>query len=325
MYFVLLFVLSLILLFSYIEIAKHFDIVDKPDNRRVNKVPIARGGGIVVMSLIIFASLFRIYFSSSVNSELIFILFATLVVTAVFFVEDIRNLRPVVRLLFQVSIVSFSCYYLRNDIILFPILPQWANLLIIGIGWLWFVNLYNFMDGVDGMTAVNTTFFTLAIMFFAGLNANLAHLDLLLSSILPVMIGFLILNFQPAKVFIGDSGSISLGYLFGYIMLKTAMNLGVLIPTLICSYYLIDTSFTIIKRIKDKKNITEPHLEHYFHIAFLSGMQPRQICLVIALLNIVLLFVAYMFFLHNTTIWFIVAGFTGFVLNLSVINFFKKA
>ncbi len=320
-------IITLIFIASYIELAKRFNIVDKPDTRRNHKGIIARGCGVVLVGVVSTLALILVNFAdndiqniSRINS--IIAIFAVLGV--VFFIEDVKSLRREIRMMIQIICAILGALACEERVLVFSNLPYFINFGIVVIGWIWFMNLYNFMDGIDGMTAINTIFFSIAVIFFTSNIGALYDISLISYCVLPVMIAFLIKNWHPAKVFIGDSGSIAFGFLFGYIMLSLSSGIGLLIPIIICSYYLCDASFTLIKRIIARENITLPHSKHYFQIALRGGLSVRKICTVIIILNLSLFCIAYLFFMRQQREIFIIASLLAITLNYTILKYFKN-
>ncbi|QED23404.1 MraY family glycosyltransferase [Candidatus Deianiraea vastatrix] len=322
------FTLSIILLISYIEIGCKFGITDKPDSRRNHKGELVRGGGIVLIFSALFSSLAFFYYTkdSDINSAQLFqILTVFVLLGSSFFIEDIKSLRRTLRFIIQFIAAGFGIMIAGDKALVFSDIPDVMNYLIVFIGWVWFMNLYNFMDGIDGMTATNTIFFALATLFISSLTPvmNNDEIVLLSKGLIPGFLAFLILNWHPSKVILGDSGSIAFGFLFGYIFLSMSHYVGILIPSLICSYYLLDASITLIMRIVKKENILEPHSKHFFQIALRSGaFSPRQICIIIALANIAILFISYMLVVKNSAYTIAIAIFLATFIHISLLGYF---
>src|SRR4029079_9862702 len=106
----------------------------------------------------------------------------------------------------------------------FPVLPVAAERLLAGLAWLWFINLFNFMDGIDGLAgseAIAVALGYLLLASVAGLDSPLRPLALIVAA---SAAGYLVWNWHPAKVFMGDAGAIPLGFLLGWLMLDLALR-----------------------------------------------------------------------------------------------------
>ena len=319
------FLLSFIFLLSYIEVAKKFKIVDKPDERRNHKGELVRGGGIILIFMTIASSLLLMRYNNIANSaQMLQILTIFGILGLLFFIEDVRSLRRSLRFALQFIAAILASLICQERVIVFTNLPYLLNIIIVVIGWIWFMNLYNFMDGIDGITATNTIFFATSVLFLISvLNLNSCFdIELFCLAVIPIFLAFLILNWSPSKLILGDSGSIAFGFLFGYIFLSFASYIGLLVPILLCSYYLCDSSITLIKRIAAKENILHPHSKHFFQIALRGGLTAKQICLTIFLLNICLFSISYMLITKHTPYTVTLGIFLGIILNVTLLKYF---
>lgn len=319
---------SFILILSYIEIARYFNIICMPSERRNHDIPTPRGGGIVVIPCIAFFTfLYLKFIHSDVNSENVKnIMFISLFLCFIFFLDDVKNIRRSIRFFSQIIAACLGFYVCGEKAIIFDILPYWLNGIIVVFGWVWFMNLYNFMDGIDGMTSSNTIFFSLSIIFIGYFVQDYSYTEFtsIASVIAFAMFPFLVLNWHPAKIHIGDSGSISLGFIIGYIFLCTSHYVGLVIPTIIPSYYLFDSTLTLLRRLIKKENILEPHSKHFFQLAKRSGISPKKICLMIFFINITIVSFVFILLNHNTTLIKISIAIITAFLNIALLYKMKR-
>ena len=225
--------------------------LDRPNPRSLHAAPMPRTGGLGVIAGIIFAGIFL---------GLPWQLWAALgILLAVSLVDDIYGLSAVWRLLAHFAAAALAMAYL----ILGSLEPYLILLAVVITAWV--TNLYNFMDGSDGLAGGMAVFgfgFYGVAAWLSG-NENFALLNF---SIAAVAMAFLLFNFHPAKIFLGDAGSIPLGFL--------AAALGGLgwmqndwplwFPFLVFSPFILDASVTLIKRLLSRKKIWEAHREHYY-------------------------------------------------------------
>jgi UDP-N-acetylmuramyl pentapeptide phosphotransferase/UDP-N-acetylglucosamine-1-phosphate transferase len=174
------------------------------------------------------------------------------------------------------------------------------DILLTGLLWLWFINLFNFMDGIDGLTGVEVFVLGLGLAIFSV--TGIINEQVLGPSIvfMASALGFLVWNWAPAKVFLGDVGSIPLGYLIGWCLIsitpETISHHSVLVIILILpGYHLADASITLGGRILKRKNIFEAHRDHFYQKAVQNGAYHSTVCLAVLVVNILLLLVALMF------------------------------
>jgi UDP-N-acetylmuramyl pentapeptide phosphotransferase/UDP-N-acetylglucosamine-1-phosphate transferase len=249
MYFIILF----ILIFSaiiYIKLAQKYNIVDNPNFRSSHTVPTIRGGGIlfyVAVVLFFIVSNFKYpYFFVSIST-----------IALVSFVDDIKTLSAKVRLPFQffaIALVMFQVGLFECSMLL--IIP----LLIVGVG---FINIYNFMDGINGITGL----YSLVVLSgFLVLNykENIVSENLIIFVIVAIIV-FGYYNFRKkARIFAGDIGSISLAMVIFFLGLNFIIDLKAPIIILMVVIYGVDGILTILYRIYLKENIAQAHRHHIY-------------------------------------------------------------
>jgi len=199
-------------------------ILDEPNERSSHAVPTPRGGGIGVLAALLPAWLAVMLLGYSDAAPLAAIAGA-LVLALVSWRDDVGGLSPALRLLVQALTVAIGMVFLPGAGTVFQdLLPPFLDRIAAGLVWLWFVNAFNFMDGIDGIAG------TEAAAIGAGIALlTLTHLDvvglgtgLFGAATAGAALGFLRWNWQPAKLFMGDVGSVPLGYLLGWLLLSVA-------------------------------------------------------------------------------------------------------
>ena len=269
-------------------------LLDYPNERSLHSHPTPRTGGIAVLGSL-FAGLLLTYaghvlgwlhgglWSKSDLLQIQWILLLTLCIAAVSFADDRVGVPPGVR--FGVhAVIAGSVVFgagAKIDAITIPLLGTWmvgdaaAFLTILFI--MWIVNVYNFMDGMDGfaggMTVVGFGF--LGGSAWIGGNETLGALALFIAAAAG---GFLVYNMPPAKIFMGDVGSISLGFLAGALSVVgiSAGVFDVWVPILIFSPFIMDATATLFRRLFQMKKIWLPHREHYYQRLVLSGWGSKK-------------------------------------------------
>jgi UDP-N-acetylmuramyl pentapeptide phosphotransferase/UDP-N-acetylglucosamine-1-phosphate transferase len=231
----------------YFKIADHYNIIDKPNSRSSHSSITLRGGGIIFPIAILVAGLFG-YVSWAIVS-------AVVLVGVVSFIDDIKPLSQLPRFAshaIAIGLVFYDLNLFSQAIWILPII------FILLIGW---VNAFNFMDGINGITVL---YAFVAIVSFSFLPINHNSLPLLITMGLSCC-AFGIFNVRKkAKTFAGDVGSISMALFLGYFMIKTILDSGQIGYLLFLSVYGIDAIITIFTRIKKKENIFEPHRSHLY-------------------------------------------------------------
>jgi UDP-N-acetylmuramyl pentapeptide phosphotransferase/UDP-N-acetylglucosamine-1-phosphate transferase len=244
--------IALLLLFIgielvYFKIADHYNIIDKPNSRSSHSSITLRGGGIIFPIAILIAYLLG-YVSWVV-------VVAVVLVAVVSFIDDIKPLSQLPRFAshaIAIGLVFYGLNLFAQGIWILPII------FILLIGW---VNAFNFMDGINGITVL---YAFVAIVSFSFLPISHDSLPLLITMGMSCC-AFGIFNVRKkAKTFAGDVGSISMALFLGYFMIKTIQDSGQIGYLLFLSVYGIDAIITIFTRIKKKENILQPHRSHLY-------------------------------------------------------------
>jgi UDP-N-acetylmuramyl pentapeptide phosphotransferase/UDP-N-acetylglucosamine-1-phosphate transferase len=203
-------------------------------------------------------------------SGLLILVGATLL-AIVSWLDDRHELSPATRLIPQIVVVlvSLDLVPLGGPVFQFwlpPVLDRVAT----GLAWLWFINLFNFMDGADGLTGSEAAAIGVGIVLVA---ASIDPATALIGAALAAAaLGFLASNWAPARVFMGDVGSIPLGYLIGFLLLRLAA-LGMWRAALILPlYFLADATITLARRGLRGEKVWRAHREHFYQRAVLAGL-----------------------------------------------------
>jgi UDP-N-acetylmuramyl pentapeptide phosphotransferase/UDP-N-acetylglucosamine-1-phosphate transferase len=241
---------------------------DIPNERSLHERPTPRVGGWGVVPVAAVATL-------TVAPRLWLVTVCALLLAGISQIDDRRGLPARVR--FAVHLVAVV-----TVVIAYPAaVPAWA-LAVLSFLLLWLVNLYNFMDGADGL-AGGMTFFGFGAYAIAALYQAHASLDLALASaaVAGAAVGFLIFNFHPARVFLGDAGSIPLGFLagaFGY----WGWRMGtwpIWFPAMAFAPFIGDASVTLLRRLFRGEKFWQAHREHYYQRMVRSGIGHAQTAL----------------------------------------------
>ena len=241
-------------------------ILDLPNARSSHTIPTPRGGGWGVMIALTPFWVWATWRSGRLQdpAEIVLMLGAAGLM-AISWIDDRRGLGPAARLAAQLLAASAVMALLPRDLSLTSgILPLPLDRVIAVLAWLWFVNLFNFMDGIDGLAGGSAAAMGLGIML-VSLRHGPTQLEAFRGAMISaVAVGFLVWNWQPAKIFLGDVGSIPLGYLIGYELVRLAMDGGQVAALIISLYYLADATITLVKRARRGERVWEAHREHYY-------------------------------------------------------------
>ncbi len=261
--------------------ARLLGVVDQPDARRLNKRPIPRLGGLAIFLGILVPSLAFLDLSGEMRG----ILLGAAVACVVGAVDDFRGLAPLPKLAGQVAAASIPCAFgVWVDHFTFPFLgavdlPAWVGMPLTVVWIVAVMNMVNFLDGMDGLASGVCA---IAGLTFATLALSLGKIDAaVLSAIVAgACIGFLRHNFFPARIFMGDSGALVLGFTLATVsvagLLKTASTVVLVLPLLILAVPIIDTSFVVAKRLKYRQPISSADRSHLHHRFMDIGFSQRR-------------------------------------------------
>ncbi len=199
--------------------------------------------------------------------------------------DDLRGLSALLRLAVQAGAVGVGLIGLGEAGPVFQgLLPPLADRLAAAFLWLWFLNLFNFMDGIDGISGVEAASIGLGLALVALLGGLAAELVALLAAAL----GFLAWNRPPARLFLGDVGSIPLGYLLGWLLLAAAAQGQWAAALILPLYYLADATATLAKRGLRGAKVWQAHREHFYQRAVQGGLSHGAVVLRVLACNAVL-------------------------------------
>jgi UDP-N-acetylmuramyl pentapeptide phosphotransferase/UDP-N-acetylglucosamine-1-phosphate transferase len=262
-------------------------ILDHPNARSSHAAPVPRGGGLAVIAILVCAWAFVA--PTAMQLEIWVVLLAAALLAAVSWIDDLGSLSPVTRLLAQGAGVAPPLIWLADSGLVFQgLLPQPLDLAATALAWLWFINLFNFMDGIDAISAVEATSIGGGVALIASL-APASGLDPALGlTLAAAAIGFGVWNWPPAKIFLGDVGSVPLGFLLGWLLLKLAAS-GYWAPALILPlYYLADATITLARRAARGERIWQAHRQHYYQRAVQRGRSHGRVSTAIGVANLLL-------------------------------------
>ncbi len=300
---IILYLLTSLILKSSLSYFNRSALLDFPSERSNHNVPKPKGAGLILIPLLIFATLLVFFLEKIISSQWLIIFGFTLILTIVSFLDDLKNINSKIRLAFQFFCVFSSLLLFKDDLnILMPFVEfdLIANnffelntiiiLFFIMVFWVWIINLFNFMDGMDGITVVQASSLAICTNFFAIL--GLIELDFLYFSLvlLTILLAFFNVNKPPAKIFLGDVGSIPIGFLVGYIIIYNMIKSDLLVPFLIIiMYYLMDSTITLLVRLFNRENIFQAHSSHFYQKIIRKGYSHEFVLNRIIGLNILLL------------------------------------
>ena len=247
-----------------------WQILDIPNERSLHDQPIPRTGGIAILAGLA-AGLLTAWYLDGQQLATWPALLSVCLLAGIALVDDRHTLGAGPRLLIQIGAVSILL--LTREV---PS-PGTLTLVVVGLFLVWMINLYNFMDGMDGFAGgmAVTGFGTFALLAW---QAGYPDLALGCAVIVAAAGGFLLLNFPPARLFMGDSGSTVLGLLAGVVILTAHHEaiLPVWLGLLVFSPFILDASITLSRRILRGEKFWQAHKSHYYQRLVESGWGHRR-------------------------------------------------
>lgn len=268
-------------------------VMDRPNERSSHAGAVPRGGGIAVTGVLLVAWLALWLWDACHGCGPLFwvALVGALGLAIVSWLDDLRgDLSTLVRLAAQIAAVGTGIASLPGDALVFQgALPPLADHALAAVLWLWFVNLFNFMDGIDGISGVEGTSLGLGAFLLALLGLAPVGLGPLGLALAGVSLGFLLWNWNPAKIFLGDVGSVPLGYLAGWLLLALAAAGAWQAALLLPAYYLADATLTLTRRLLTGRRVWKAHREHFYQRVVAASWSHGRTAALIAGHNLLLI------------------------------------
>ena len=285
------FLLSVVLTYAVRKYALKRAILDIPNHRSSHKVPTPRGGGVGFV-VIFYLALWVLWMQHLVNTTGCLALLGGVAIAVIGYIDDRIGVRSALRALVHVLAAIWGVVWLGGalhfDFGAFVLPLGWLGFVVAVFVTVWLVNLYNFMDGIDGIAASEAVFVALAaggVLYYV--HSNLMYLCFMLAA---VMFGFLVWNWPPAKIFMGDIGSGFLGYIFAMLMWMTNQQHSLSIPfwVILLALFLCDATYTLIRRVCQRKKWYEAHREHVYQRLVQNGFKHWQVTSGVIILNLVI-------------------------------------
>lgn len=306
------------------KIAIHVGAMDIPNERKVHKKPMPRLGGLAIY----FGFLFGYMIFGDITNQMLSILIGSFVIVITGVIDDIKPISAKTKLMGQLlAAVIVVCYggILLKDISAFGIYINFGYfaypITILFI--LACVNCMNLIDGLDGLAGGISAIFFLTIGIIIILKGSFGLPYELTMILFGATLGFLVHNFYPASIFMGDSGSLFLGYIIAIVTLlgfKNVMMSSVIIPLLILAIPFLDTLFAIIRRLIKGEDISKPDKFHIHHQLLKRNFSQKTTVLIIYSINILFSFASIVYVLNNRELGFIIYG----ILLIIVVMFILK-
>jgi UDP-N-acetylmuramyl pentapeptide phosphotransferase/UDP-N-acetylglucosamine-1-phosphate transferase len=258
----------------------------RPNARSSHRVPTPQGGGIAVI-----AATLLVAGTAAVAMQIavpVVVFAATLGIALLGAADDLKSMPVLPRLLLQAAAVGAVVYTLPAEAKVFPAWPLGIERGLLFLAGLWFVNLVNFMDGLDLMTVAEVVPVTAAMVLLGLLGELPPTTALVAAALCGAMLGFAPFNRPVATVFLGDVGSLPIGLLLGWCLMQLASHQNLVAALLLPLYYLADATLTLTRRIAKREPFWAAHRTHYYQRATDNGFVVSRVVGEVFMLNVML-------------------------------------
>jgi Fuc2NAc and GlcNAc transferase len=327
----LTFLISLLLTWLSRRYAIRKNILDIPNQRSNHQVPTPRGGGIAIVVSFLTVVVIMAATDKMGHSLAYALLGGGIAIAGVGYADDVYRVSTRLRFGVHLLVALWAVYWLNG----FPVvdlgtwqfnLNVWGDLLAV-IGVIWIINLYNFMDGIDGLAGSEGFFIALAGSVALAMVQG-PDCALLLLFFASAIAGFTLVNWPPAKIFMGDVGSGFIGFVFAVIAIHTANihALSIVYWLIIMAVFVCDATFTVLYRMLKGERWYAAHRDHAYQNLIAQGASHERVTLAILVLNIaVIMPLAMLAFIYpEQAFWLMTATMAGLFILWYSIKFIKR-
>jgi UDP-N-acetylmuramyl pentapeptide phosphotransferase/UDP-N-acetylglucosamine-1-phosphate transferase len=257
-----------------------------PNARSSHRIPTPQGAGIAVIAATLLVAGIVTACTGTELSIPIAVFAAALFMAIVGFADDLKSIPVVTRLVLQALVVAAIILTAPGEIRIVPPCPIWIERGLLVLAGLWFVNLVNFMDGLDWMTVAEIVPITGAMVVLGSLGELPLPTTLVAAALCGAMLGFAPFNRPVAKIFLGDVGSLPIGLLLGWCLLQLAYHQQFAAALLLPMYYLLDATTTLLRRLVNHEPFWAAHRSHFYQRATDNGFTVSQVVGEVFALNI---------------------------------------
>ena len=261
----------------------------RPNARSSHRIPTPQGAGIaVIAATLVVSGVIMAEFGATDLQIPAAVFAASLFIAAVGFADDVKSIDVLPRLLLQGAAVAAIVFTSSSDLRIVPACPLWIERSLLLLAGLWFVNLVNFMDGLDWMTVAEVVPITAAMLILGVLGEFPASPTLVAAALCGAMFGFAPFNRPVAKIFLGDVGSLPIGLLLGWCLLQLGYDKQYAAALLLPMYYLLDATATLLRRMARREPFWAAHRSHFYQRATDNGFTVWRVVGEVFALNVVL-------------------------------------
>jgi UDP-N-acetylmuramyl pentapeptide phosphotransferase/UDP-N-acetylglucosamine-1-phosphate transferase len=265
----------------------------KPNARSSHRIPTPQGAGIAVIAATLIVAAAIAGFVGAPGLKMPLAVFgATLFIAVVGLADDVSSIPVLPRLLLQGLAVAAVVVAAPDQLRVVPALPLWIERALLLLAGLWFVNLVNFMDGLDLMTVAEAVPVTAAVVLLGWLGEIPASTTIVAAALCGALLGFSPFNRPVARIFLGDVGSLPIGLLLGWCLLQLAFHQQFAAALLLPLYYLADATVTLCRRLIRREPFWAAHRSHFYQRATDNGYTVWRVVSEVFALNMLLALLA---------------------------------
>ncbi|MGI9410065.1 MAG: glycosyl transferase, partial [Hyphomicrobiaceae bacterium] len=242
----------------------------RPNARSSHAEPTPQGAGAAIITMPI-AVLLMLAVSNGATALIwpLQLAVALIVLAVIGALDDIWSMPVAMRLIGQIAAAGVIVHALPQSTPIIPFLPYWVEMAGLVIGLVWFINLTNFMDGIDGITIVEMICIATGIVLIAAITGaeNAMSVVPIAVGLIGALLGFVPFNRHIASVFMGDVGSLPIGALVGWMLIVVAIDGSIAAALLLPMYYLADATITLLRRLRRRERLYEAHRSHSYQLA----------------------------------------------------------
>jgi Fuc2NAc and GlcNAc transferase len=283
-------ILSAVMTWLVLKLALRFQLIDHPSSRSSHSLPTPRGGGVAIV-LAFLAALFMLRFADDEDLRLAnALIFGGAAVAIVGMIDDRWSLRPRNRLLVHLAAAAFAVWRIGMPASWQLDAPMsWVVAMIGLIAITWGANLFNFMDGIDGLAALEVVFMAGGAVVINTVIHGDAGITAVWLALAASSMGFLVWNWPPARIFMGDVGSGFLGFALTACTLAMSRHQPANIPVVVIlgGVFFVDASVTVIRRILRGDRWLEPHRLHAYQHLARRWQSHRRVTVGVGVINVV--------------------------------------
>jgi UDP-N-acetylmuramyl pentapeptide phosphotransferase/UDP-N-acetylglucosamine-1-phosphate transferase len=263
----------------------------RPNARSSHAAPMPQGGGLTIIVAVILALLLPFLMGGYS-----WVIAGVVLLAVIGALDDILTLPVLPRLSGQLIAVAMAIHGAGGGGQIFPFLPQAAEFALLVVAGAWFVNLTNFIDGIDGITLAGFIPLSAGAVLLGQQGALSETGSMLAVFFLSGLIGFIVFNYPRATIFLGDVGSLPIGLIGGVLLLELAQRGAFAAAIMLPLYHFTDATWTLLLRLRRGEKVWEAHRQHAYQRAVDAGWSHKQVSGIVMMLNAGLVGVALLSF-----------------------------